>query len=314
MTLILSSFVDDYIIQVSDRRFTYEGFFAPDDNKNKAVLYTSDDVVIAFAITGLGYINKQRADEWLADTLWRVQTDDFWETVNSVGFEAQTEFNKMSNPIISKAIEFIGVGWKKDAPFAVIISNNSQSNDENLNVADDSFFYKVLNFGKQNNVFHVESNGQQISSCDIEILNFKIKYCYEANKSPEVVANILINEIHKIANSNPKVGKNLMVVCLPRNYNPWSSHNFNSNIISLAEDTISTFYVSEIGEKKTVFMPNKVSRGIYMKNPSIITKDEHGIDTCAITYELLEINPDEYKKREPITLIPSQKNKDKKHI
>ncbi len=76
MTLIMSLLSRDYVIQVSDRRFTWfdpdgDGVTRIDDERNKSVVWAH---LNAFAFTGIGNLGVgHRTDLWLANRLAKIE-------------------------------------------------------------------------------------------------------------------------------------------------------------------------------------------------------------------------------------------------
>lgn len=137
MTLILSLVTYNKIVQVSDRRLTWENGDIADDNANKAICVSCLDSCFSIAYTGLAKIGKllQKTDEWLVEFLMSI------DAPGKIFLFISYSLNSILNSILketpvdlkSKILTFVLAGYMEGYPFVVSISNNQPSDMKFMN-------------------------------------------------------------------------------------------------------------------------------------------------------------------------------------
>jgi hypothetical protein len=230
MTLILSMFYRDHIIQVSDRRLTDSKGRLFDDDSNKAVFFENR---ILIAYTGLSNTGGQKTDHWLAQTLAEIEAESDSTYVNpdwlftKLADRATDAFQKISPAYgLNKAQKrhaFVALGWYKRNnsgqydPIFYSISNAFTENFTWLVEAQDKF--SVRRFPQQNthySAFLLQS-GEQISIQRLNKLSRKIRECGNRGTSPEAVLTLLVNAVRNEAKTKRTIGQNLLIVSIPKN-------------------------------------------------------------------------------------------------
>jgi hypothetical protein len=300
MTLILSAITPDYLVQVSDRRLTYEGLTNQietlGDSYNKAVVYISDDACVSFSFTGKAEIDGKWSDIWLADMLWKYKNNNFETTIGAIIHEANIVFETMLGSRSLKRIAFVGVGWwLKDnvrRPFFIIITN-AQNDDLSWKDEADNTFRSGTSF----HLPYVISSGYTLSNLQIEDLKTTFINDFNVNRSPISSIQILIDKLLGIAETAETVGKNLMVCYIPVSADGGLVTNLDSSIITTRSNAISTYYFDGVNNTNRIFFPNYVCPVVAMKKVNIRTDDSDGIG-CTIAWdEEINIDPVEAENR-----------------
>ncbi len=282
MTLILSAVAGDYAVQVSDRRLTV-GARVEDDETNKAVLFCGR---FAFAYTGLAKVAREPTDEWLTRALVNAKTESLSDAVDSLACQATAAFQKIRYSKIEKRHAFVGVGWTRlrnegfVSPIICSVSNALDGKGNWLNEAKDDFSVNY-SIGPGQPCFNVVSAGQALLDKDLSHLRRKIRKCFERKTGPEPIVRYLTEEIHRIANRNPKVGKSLMVVCLPKHtafVKQMMLTDFAPSAPMSLKETQSFYYVSRLAADKIRFAPNTACGGQGFRSVKMEKFDESGRD------------------------------------
>ena len=283
MTLILSAVAGDYAVQVSDRRLT-QGNGVLSDETNKAVLFCGRS---AFAYTGLAKMGNVPMDEWLTRALVNARTQSLSDAVHSVAQQATVGFQKIRYSRKVKRHAFVGVGWtqlRNETFVSPIICSVSNALDENgnwLDEARDEFSIKYT-IGPGQPCFNVVSYGQTLPAKDLSQLRRKIRKCFERKTGPEPIVKYLTNEILRIAGRNSKVGKSLMVVCLPKKTALSTPQFLLTDMGPTAPMTLkempSFYYLARSGAGKIRFAPNTACGGQGFRNVELERLNDSGRD------------------------------------
>jgi len=239
VTLILSAVVGDNIVQVSDRRLTRNGRLE-DDSSNKAVLFCNR---FCLSYTGLAHVGTIPTDQWLTGTLVKANTADIRTAINSLAVQATLAFRQIAHTRLLKRQAFVGVGWARLpqesflSPILCSVTNAHTSANVWLDKAEDEFsaFHRI---GNAQPWLEIIATGQPLTSGEMRDLRRKLRRCFERKTGPEPIAKCLISAIHKVANRNPLVGRNLMVVSLPKRSVLSNSQMFLTNPNPAAPMTI----------------------------------------------------------------------------
>jgi hypothetical protein len=273
MTLILSAFYNDFVIQVSDRRLTHPDGSLYDDESNKAILLENR---IAIGYSGLAFINGQKTDDWIAQTLINIQaksqSQDIAYLMTELSLEATRVFEKIQLGKSIKKLAIVGVGWmflQEDnglaSPIFLSLSNAQTNRFEWLGEAEDKFVLHPLLGRSENQGFFILTTGQTIPSLDFKRLGRQIKRCFEHNTGPEPVVRLLADAIQKRSTQENTVGKTLMAVCIPKEaiFSP-----LLTNLAPIASTTMkknpSFRYISP-SRDYIQFSPTTIAKGVGLK-------------------------------------------------
>jgi hypothetical protein len=124
MTMVISCFVKQATIQVSDRRLTTPQGEVRDDAANKAICLWCSDAHVAIAFSGLAQIGKVPTIQWLFENLLRSRAGCHClaDIGNKLRDDLTFTFNKLRN-LSYRFLTFYFTGYLKGAPFWGYISN-----------------------------------------------------------------------------------------------------------------------------------------------------------------------------------------------
>lgn len=219
MTLILSQITQDYVIQVSDRRLTYDNGSIGDDEANKAVLYCGQ---FAFSYTGLSCIDgRRRTDAWLLDTLIEPSRGRLDETLEVVRDAATSTIRSSRIERRYKRLAIVGVGWvsldgsDNLSPLYVSISNFQNDDGEWTDSIQENFtiFCTSLATNESQAMFVA---GQRVDREIQTELDWIIRRCIRGGVGPGEISRWLAYGVRSVATNNPFVGSNLMITSIPR--------------------------------------------------------------------------------------------------
>lgn len=219
MTLILSCITQDYVLQVSDRRLTLanNGQIYKND-ENKAINFWG---LLAMSYTGLSSIHSTPTDIWLGKVM--LGCSSIVEVVEAIKENATREFKRMIwTKREWKHHAFIGVGWRSVEPIyplICIVSNYHNEQGEELVVPTDDFMTKIIEFPTNSHEgFSVVAIGQPVSFQIAQRLKRNLARCVKHSdvSGPQSLLKFLIDAMREVADTNQKVGKDLLAVCLPK--------------------------------------------------------------------------------------------------
>jgi hypothetical protein len=138
MTIILTCLTKEFIVQASDRRFSYpDRSKLPEDHNNKALIYSNHFV---FSFTGLARLKGKSAIDWAAQQL--SERDNLEDSVIHLGNQASDLMNHYYSSFRpeSKMLAFVGAGFanieengrQSRKPLRIVISNFRGENDTRL--------------------------------------------------------------------------------------------------------------------------------------------------------------------------------------
>lgn len=226
MTLAIACYTANHCIQVSDRRLVWitgtDAGKCADDDTNKAVVVCNR---LAISYTGLAEIGVNKTDDWLLETVSKVNPYNPQRVIKAIAKSATQAFGNIRLPAPTKRHAFLVSGWarfvdsKADSnaqlgSFACAISNALTSEWKWETEAKTTFQI----FGKElrNRYFQICSVGQPVSSQIRKRMLRQIRAYISRERGPEPYIEILAQAILDTADSNRSVGKNLMAVSLPR--------------------------------------------------------------------------------------------------
>ena len=257
MTLILSCLTNEHIVQVSDKRLTWKDGRPPYDGANKIVILHQQ---VAFSYTGRGHTNVEgkTIDLWLGEVLWKVRSKSYMDICSAIASNATVIFWQMPS-LWDKRHSFVGIGWIKLAvdnqlrPIVTTISNALDHDGGLLPVAQDEFgvTHRVLPDSKP---FHLEITGQPMAEkTKVQTLRL-LRRCVAKNAGPIPMAQILCGAVRATASRNETVGRNLLVVSIPRSsFSPTRSYISRCFFInSLPSKEVPTFLYVPQDESEAV--------------------------------------------------------------
>lgn len=285
-------------MQVSDRRvsilapFTirnghlFREYIPLDDNTNKAIWWNGR---IALSYTGLASIAGMRTDVWITKTLAKFPT--FQEGIEGLQNEATSYFQKYEPYHPQQGfLAFVGMGWSDKSselqglPFLFLISNFHDALAKPLEFRQSKF---IASFGtisdSQDVLLYV--TGQPLFKHEYYGLTRYIRIALKKHASPQLILQLLAGTIRDVANHNSAVGKNLMMISLPKNKESPTIKLPNGQIgrIDLSglpsKESPSFYYLSEL-DKPIEYGPNVASYGNYIKDFKYETVD--GVETFSV--------------------------------
>ena len=221
MTLVLSLATPRFALQVSDRRLTKTlssgTSYVCDDDANKLTLFQNR---LVFGYTGIAEIGLQRTDVWLANTLAMVSTSPLPEVLAHLRDRATELFRQLPGLAKDKRHAFVGVGWmSKDGetlqPVICRVSNYHDGQKE-LSQAKEAFSFAHQQYDTPPYWGWLET-GARLKPQEISRLSRSISRCARKGTSPRPLLRHIVDLIRTVASRDPKVGKSLLAVCIPRN-------------------------------------------------------------------------------------------------
>jgi hypothetical protein len=225
MTLILNCITREYVLQVSDRRLVnlVDGKPCKSD-ENKAVDFCGR---MAFAYTGLANLPTPKpisTDLWLADAL--VGCTSIPDAVEAIRIKATNCFTKFKTPSVEwKRHAFVGIGWIQFAyfepvmPAICLISNfhDKQLNELTIPLEEFNSVIAVLDDSSPRD-FIVVAIGQPVDRKIARQLNRNLSSCikHSSTVGPKSFLRYMVDAMRNVANSNEKVGRDLMAVSIPK--------------------------------------------------------------------------------------------------
>lgn len=231
MTLILSALTQHEVIQLSDRRFTFTrgdgSLITRNDERNKTVLFCGR---LVFGFAGRGDLGLKRStDLWLADricvVLSKYPSADQGALLRGIADEATELF---ATGYRGQRHAFLGVGWARFGgdetagparpeefqPYLAGISNFHDSNGRELDTVQERFsiFLHMLPQGDGGFVLDVPGH---LSQAEKDELATRLEGA-DRTRSVESLVELLADQVHAVADRDPRVGRGLMISVLPR--------------------------------------------------------------------------------------------------
>ncbi len=239
MTQILSCITRDYVLQVSDRRLVhekdgtlaiYEDCESKADDQTKAIVINR---TMIFAYMGWAKIEGQNTNEWFATVIKPfVDADQLHKGIFEVAHRATTFFKSQRYPQEKKYHAFIGVGWKRRRrdgriiPAAVQITNAYDNQAQLLPRARCDFVVQEFALRHLRGGIKILEAGGYVNKARRLTLAQYLKWSYDlraplhALHSAKVLAKEIRNLSDKLRGEDQRsvspVGKNLLVICLPK--------------------------------------------------------------------------------------------------
>jgi hypothetical protein len=220
MTLVLSCLTHQFVVQVSDRRVSRiinDQLEIVDDHRNKGTLYCSE---MAFAYSGLAELGQEHTDVWMMNVL--ALAESLNDTAHLLQRKAAEEFRRIRHSSVLKRHAFVGVGWGKPSenspitPVRVTISNALDKNDNWLPEAKDEFEINAFPLEEKTTFALCRPIGARVPKQQFDELRRNISLCVKHEVGPLEHVRLLAEAIRRVAISDPRVGKNLIAMILPK--------------------------------------------------------------------------------------------------
>jgi hypothetical protein len=223
MTLILNCLTPKHAIQVSDRRLVWPDGTLANDNRNKAILVNGN---IVFSYTGLALIDgKTRSDDWFLNALSDIYKEhpnvSLTTTAQHIAKRATDAIRRTNVSSELKRLAFVGVGWGRLTnqddlrPIYTIISNTHTKNGKWS--AETQPHFLVFHFTPpEDKPVMLVADGQPLGDHLRKRLLRQINSCVNKGVSPKSITRLLVGTVRSIAATNEKVGRNLLVNCIPK--------------------------------------------------------------------------------------------------
>ena len=232
MTMILTCLTKDFIVQASDRRTTSQegGKTIPkDDARNKALIYEYHTV---FAHTGLAILeNQQFAIDWAAERLAQPPTlqdamvylcECATRLMETHPFSGYPESDKRLGFVGAGFINWVEAGQTVRRPAYFVISN-FMNHEGKQQPPPYNKFRAYYNYPLPYNepTFKLFRAGQLLPGDGEKQLNKRLRKYFQKNQGavrPETIGWLLTRAIQEAAETNKKVGKNVICTFVPRDY------------------------------------------------------------------------------------------------
>ena len=222
MTLILSCATRDFVIQVSDRKLTRllpNGTVEDVDlESNKAVVVCNTTV---FGYTGLAELEGENTGTWVANVISEAKCVGALDSCQAIASKAAAALTAISCSNEAKRQAFVAVGWQTDrrwtatTPLVAFASNALGARGGWLPIAEREFTVRVHVLRRPRRfVFH--DAGCRLSSALRADIEKTLRVAIKRKAGAGAVATLLASAIRSVAKTDPQVGRNLMVVCIPK--------------------------------------------------------------------------------------------------
>lgn len=238
MTMILTCLTKNYIVQASDRRFTYPTTSLPPNNEaNKALIYKNH---FAFSFTGLAELSIPPAPS-LATIAWAAeqlrQKNTLGEAVSYLRHQTTaiiTSLPKYRYPPQIKFLDLVGAGFvgaekgkpEDRHPARIIISNWVQQDGRYPRTPParpNTPFSLRYYFLDKHADFDLFVAGQSLDPIREGVLRQNIGGCLKNSVGAEVIGRLLTQAIQETSQVNHLVGGDVMCTFVPRITDPSST-------------------------------------------------------------------------------------------
>jgi hypothetical protein len=267
VTLIGTLVSDTVIVQVSDRRISWRypdgSFRLRDDTTNKSVLYENRAVL---SFTGLAELEGVPTDMWIATRLAAEPTlNDGLERLTS---DLSAMFQKL--PYRGQPHSIVVGGWRRNGPieptpFSGLVSNHFRQGNWVAPVATFDWFVEMATPGKPSLVFvpNLMPKGDA-HSLFRQLLRVKSRGLNIVNAVRLVVAAIA-----EVANTDGRIGKELMVSVLPRSAVPRSAEAELLTLNGRVEPYAPSFWSVTASGDFVQYSPVMILNGMVFSNVQI---------------------------------------------
>lgn len=242
MTLVMAIATWDFIVVASDRRLTWPDGSLADDNANKLVQF---DEVGVWGYTGLAKISGTRTDHWLADVVSQNAQNGLTPVLRAIRAAGDAAVASVRTPF---GLAFLGSFWARPEgeppvrPVLSCISNFHADWEAPTPNANHAFLIHHRALNERDEVL-VTSVGTQVSPRVLTVLRRLIRRRIVRARAGDTAHQVLggeleaiaVRSIQSVAQKDPRVGRGVLVACLPR---PLGSRP-DLIIISGVPDTLS---------------------------------------------------------------------------
>ncbi|WP_280335681.1 hypothetical protein [Nocardia wallacei] len=218
MTLIQTLVAPEHILQVSDRRLTYPDGSIADNSYNKAVSWCNE-LVIAF--TGIAYIDpgqRKPVSEWIAETLSGVSGDGE-EAIEKLRSSAERAVKRLPWP--DKRLTIVISGFVDDARVgrhSVTFTISNFEADGQTFPQHQPAFIRTLNFHPDEpDRIDYFTSGATLTIDQRRIARKRILNAVKRGADWNDVAKRMISLQRVVSRGNRTVGRDAMVISLPKN-------------------------------------------------------------------------------------------------
>lgn len=268
MTLILSYLTQDFVVQVSDRRLTWDDGRLADDNANKATLYCGR---AAIGYTGRAQIKTERTDEWLTGIL--ANAKDLPAALDTIKDEATAYFGRIADTPRQRRHAFVIAGWTRvsaDRPIQRIFCRVSNFHDTEQGELPEARpeFASGLKLLEPDEPPRLNSTGRGLSEDERLLLGEVLQNVPD----PTRIALAMARTVRIVAARDPAVGRGVLAVHIPRSYaeqTPPGQFMFKWGGAASApfpSDTPGSFYLPADSQELTQHAPNMACYRIGVTN------------------------------------------------
>lgn len=258
MTILLSCITQDYALQVTDRRLVFPDGKLADDSSNKALIYKGH---LAVCFTGLARFGGEPTVDWLIQQLREVKGSTFLDACNRVAENATIEVRKVDAPSSLKHHTFHITGWVRPyppeadeiiEPLAILITNSWGADLGKLDLPSEEFVVLGGIQGLEQG-FELYNIGQQVPQDRRFNARRIVRRCVQRSVGPAAIAKLCAAEVAHLAQTNPAVGADVMVVCVTRKAASGRDASVHSGLPSL--DKNSFWFMGADGDPLIQFGP-----------------------------------------------------------
>ena len=253
---------------------------------------------VLFSYTGLSKIEDLRTDHWLAQILVENPFINPNMLMQAIAEAATKAFKKLPKYLSKedKRHAFSAVGWSLIpghgiSPFFAAVSNALTAQQTWMREAQDEFTVKIGVLPAGGRYGYIASHGATLNQRELSSLSRKLRNCTRRKIGPEPVAKILKDQMLLSASKNWKVGKSLMLGCLPH---PTLRSDLGAFLTDLAPSSPSTMrdaasfrYFAASGNASIQFSPICVNQG-QVNDLTVQKLNESGTD---VEITLTRISP-----------------------
>ncbi len=221
MTLLVMAQLPGALVLASDQLLTDLATGKPLPNRaNKAIADTRNWTGTAYAYTGVARIGRTPTDEWLTRVMGERENVD--EAISLTRDRLTEVFAQMPRNPERNQLLIVGMAWARLhqdiglEPVMIRISNIERG-EELLPLAEDKFTAAIWQLGERPETSKkVWSAGQYVPTERLRGLEVTIARRIRRNPHPFVAAQLITEEIRGFARENPRVGKGVLVMVIPR--------------------------------------------------------------------------------------------------
>jgi hypothetical protein len=233
MTLILIRASEQFVSQAVDRLITTDVGDEFDARSNKNIVYACKDGIVSIVYTGIAFLGSIPTDQWLVEQITGLKFDrdgkspavglgHSWEPTEGLGQTMQRVQSALQDAVKSipakwkaawkkRTFDLLAAGWKwnkrgRARPIVAGVSKVSDEDDFRVSYSD-RFWHHRRSLRVPFVVGAVPSSNY--SPSDLEQLRLRV-----TNKTWQEVECVMVEEVRRVAETNPYVGKHVLTVTL----------------------------------------------------------------------------------------------------